>query len=165
MRNRRAAHTIQKRKKDSMMSEALNGDTVALLKECNAGTKMATSSIEQISAYVTTPELKEMLHRYNADHIELGEKCHELLNEAGKEEKDPHPVAKAMSWFTSEVKLSVSGDEKKAVSILMDGCAMGIKSLSEYLNRYSGASDTAKRICEKLRRLEENMMEKLEVYV
>lgn len=147
------------------MSAALNGDTVALLKECNAGTKMATSSIEQISEYVTTPELKEMLHKYNADHIKLGEKCHELLNEAGKEEKDPHPMAKAMSWLTSEMKLSMGGDEKKAAGILMDGCAMGIKSLSEYLNQYSGASDTAKRICEKLRGLEEDMHEKLEAYV
>lgn len=147
------------------MSAALNTDTVALLKECNAGTKMATSSIEQISAYVTTPELKELLHKYNADHIELGEKCHELLNNAGKEEKDPHPMAKAMSWFTSEVKLSMNGDEKKAAGILMEGCSMGIKSLSEYLNKYSGADDTAKRICEKIRKLEENMQEKLQAYV
>lgn len=147
------------------MSEALNGDTVALLKECNAGTKMATSSIEQISEYITTPELKNLLHKYNADHIRLGDECHTILNEAGKDEKDPHPMAKAMSWFTSEMKLSMGGDEKKAAGILMDGCAMGIKSLSEYLNKYSGASEIAKRICEKLRRLEEDMHEQLEAYV
>lgn len=147
------------------MSKALNGDSVALLKECDAGTKMATSSLEQIGEYIKTPELKELIHKYNADHIKLGEECHALLNEAGKDEKDPHPMAKAMSWLTSEMKLSVGGDEKKAAGILMDGCAMGIKSLSEYLNKYSGADDTVKRICEKLRKLEEDMHEKLEVYV
>lgn len=147
------------------MGAALNGDTVALLKECNAGTKMATSSIEQISEYVTTPEMKELLHKYNADHIKLGDECHRILNEAGKDEKDPHPMAKAMSWITSEVKLSMGGDEKKAAGILMEGCAMGIKSLSEYLNQYSGADDTSRRICEKLRALEEEMMQKLQAYV
>lgn len=147
------------------MSAAKNGDTIALLKECNAGSKMATGSIAQIGAYVTTPEFKELLHRYNDDHARLGDECHELLNEAGADEKDPHPMAKAMSWFTSEVKLSMNGDEKKAAGILMDGCAMGIKSLSEYLNQYSGADEEAKRLCGQLRKLEENMQEDLQQFV
>ena len=147
------------------MSAAKHGDTIALLKECNAGTKMATSSIEQISDYISTPELKELLHKYNARHIELGDECHTLLNEAGADEKDPHPVAKAMSWIYSEVKLTLGGDEKKAAGILMDGCSMGIKSLSEYLNQYSDADEDSKRICKKLRELEEDMLEQLEEYV
>lgn len=147
------------------MSAAKNGDTIALLKECNAGSKMATSSMEQISEYVATPEFKEMLHRYNAEHIKIGDQCHTILNESGVDEKDPHPVAKAMSWLTSEVKLTMNGDEKKAAGILMDGCSMGIKSLSEYLNQYSAADDQAKRLCEKLRKLEEDMMEELQKYV
>lgn len=147
------------------MSAARNGDTIALLKECNAGTKMATSSMEQIGEYITTPELKELLHKYNADHIKLGEECHEILNEAGVEEEDPHPMAKTMAWVSSEIKLSFGGDEKRAAGILMKGCSMGIQSLSEYLNQYSGADDTAKRICEKLRKLEEDMLEKLEAFV
>lgn len=147
------------------MSAAKNGDTIALLKECNAGSKMATSSIEQISEYITTPELKEILHKYNADHIKLGDECHTLLNEAGADEKDPHPMAKAMSWMSSEVKLTLGGDEKKAAGILMDGCSMGIKSLSEYLNKYSDADEESKSICEKLRKLEEDMLEQLEAYV
>lgn len=147
------------------MSAAKNGDTVALLKECNAGSKMATSSIEQISEYVTTPEFQEMLHKYNAQHVKLGDECHTLLNEAGADEKDPHPMAKAMSWVTAEMKLKMNGDEKKAAGILMDGCSMGIKSLSEYLNQYSDADDDAKRICEDLRKLEEDMLEELEQFV
>ena len=105
------------------------------------------------------------MHKYNARHIELGDECHTLLNEAGADEKDPHPVAKAMSWISSEVKLTLGGDEKKAAGILMDGCSMGIKSLSEYLNQYSDADEDSKRICKKLRELEEDMLEQLEEYV
>jgi len=147
------------------MSVAKNGDTVSLLKECNAGCKMATSSIEQLSEYIHTPEFKKLVDEYNNEHVELGDECHALLNEVGEDEKDPHPMAKAMSWMTSEVKMSINGDEKKAAKILMEGCSMGIQSLSEYINKYSEADASVLKIAMKLRNSEEEMLEKLEQYV
>ena len=49
-------------------------------------------------------------------------------------------------------------DAKKAAEIMTDGCNMGIKSLSGYINEYKNADAKSMAIAEKLRRLEDNML-------
>lgn len=148
-----------------MEQTAMNGDTAALLKKCCAGSKMATNSLEQIQPYVHSEELSELLHNYNAKHIKLGEEIHALLREAGEEDKDPSPMAKAFSWIQSEVKLTMDSSEKEVASILVDGCNMGIKSLSEDLNKYSAASPKAQKLCDDMRKVEKQMTQDLEKYL
>ncbi|MBP5210093.1 MAG: hypothetical protein J6125_04440, partial [Clostridia bacterium] len=70
-----------------------DNDTLSLLRECNAGCKSATNSMEQIGSFVKDEGLRSLLDEYNRRHAELGDKCHTLLNEAGHEEKDPRPIA------------------------------------------------------------------------
>lgn len=41
---------------------------------------------------------------------------------------------------------------------MTDGCNMGIKSLSGYINEYKNADAKSMAIAEKLRRLEDNML-------
>ena len=142
-----------------------NGDTIALLKECDAGSKMATNSMEQIQSYVHNKELQDLLHCYNEKHIQLGEEIHTILRDAGEPDKDPSPVAKAYSWISSQVKLKMDSSEKEVASILTDGCNMGVKSLSEYKNKYGGADAQAVDLCERLRKLEKQMAEDLESYL
>lgn len=143
----------------------LNGDTVELLKHCISGSKMATNSIEQVRKYVQSEELKDRIEKYNSEHIRLGEEIHTILREAGVENPDPNPVSKAFAWASAEMKMMMEKSEKQVASILTDGCSMGMKSLSEYLNEYSGAEEKAKLIAEKLRELERNMMRDLEKFL
>ena len=107
----------------------MNEDTISLLKECNSGCKMATSSIEQVMPNVLDEKLRELLHCYNREHIAIGDACHELLNENGKAEKDPHPMAKAFSWISAEMKLMINDNPNHVAKLLMDGCNMGIQSV------------------------------------
>ena len=83
-----------------MSGQAVNGDTVSLLKECDSGCKMATDSIEQIGQFVNNQELSEVIAKYNHDHIVLGEEIHQLLNDLGEPEQDPGVMAKAFAWMT-----------------------------------------------------------------
>lgn len=140
-------------------------DTIELLKECNSGCKSATNSMEQVYDFLKEGKLKETIKKYNRKHIELGDKCHALLNKENESEKDPDKIAKVFSWISTEVKLMVNDAESKIADLMVDGCNMGIKSLSKYRNKYKGASQESIEIVEELIEIEEDFMKELLVYL
>ena len=148
-----------------MVERDVSQDTVELLKECDAGCKMAIDSMEQICKYVTDDQLKSLITKYNADHIKIEEDIHRMLNQMGEEEKSPNPIAKASSWVQSEVKMMMKGDTHQAASLLTDGCNMGIKSLCEYKNSYKAADDKSVNMCEKICNIERKMVEDLQKFL
>lgn len=148
-----------------MVKSDVSPDTVELLKECNAGCKMAIDSMEQISRYVTDDELKTLITKYNGEHIKMEEDIHRLLNNLGEEDQEPSPIAKASSWLQSEVKMMLKGDTHQAASLLTDGCNMGIKSLNEYKNTYKAADDKSINMCEKICNIETRMVEDLQSFL
>lgn len=143
----------------------MNSDTINLLKECNAGCKSATNSMEQVLGYVKDPKLKDVISGYNKQHVEIGDKCHSLLNKYGSSEKDPQPMAKAMSFISTEVKMMSDNSSQKAAEIMMDGCNMGIKNVSGYINKYSSANDESKRMANSIVKLEQNFIEDLRSFL
>lgn len=148
-----------------MVKRDVSQDTVELLKECNAGCKMAIDSMEQISRYVTDDELKTLITKYNGEHIKMEEDIHRMLNNIGEEDQEPSPIAKASSWLQSEVKMMLKGDTHQAASLLTDGCNMGIKSLNEYKNTYKAADDKSVNMCEKICSIETRMVEDLQSFL
>lgn len=148
-----------------MEERDVSRDTVELLKECDAGCKMAVDSMEQIGKYVTDDQLKTLITKYNDEHIKMEEDIHRMLNNMGEEEKEPNPMAKASSWIQSEVKMAIKGDTHQAASLLTDGCNMGIKSLHEYKNQYKAADDKSVQMCEKICNIETRMVEDLQSFL
>lgn len=140
-------------------------DTVELLKECDAGCKMAIDSMEQISKYVSDDKLKTIIQKYNGAHIKMEEDIHRLLNNIGEDDKEPSPIAKASSWLQSEVKMMMNCDAKQAAHLLTDGCNMGVKSLCEYKNAYKAADEKSVKMCEKLCDLETKMTYELQEFL
>ena len=114
-------------------------DTIKLLKECDSGTKMAVSSIDEVLEKGCGHELKQLLQESKNHHEKLGNEIHSLLNEHGSEEKDPAPVAKGMSWMKTNMKMSMDNSDAMVADLITDGCNMGIKSLNKYLNQYKQA--------------------------
>ena len=49
-------------------------------------------------------------------------------------------------------------DKSTAAALLTDGCGMGVKTISEELNKYKMAGDEAKDIAKRLRKIEEDMI-------
>ena len=141
-------------------------DTIALLKQCNAGCKTATNSMEQMLPNVTNKDLQELIEKYNRMHIELGDEYHQRLEEYGSEEKDPTTMAKAMTWMTTGMKLLLNDDDNhEAASILMDGCNMGIKTVAENLNKYTEADIASINLARKLIKLEQDFAKDLLAYL
>lgn len=147
------------------MRKEYNEDTISLLQECSAGCKMAIDNFEQLSNLVNDHTLREVIKKYNTDHIKIHEECHLILNEAGAEDKSPGMLATALGKIQSQIKMMSSADSSKAAEILTDGCNMGMKSLAEYMNQYSNADSRAVMLCEKLYQLEDQMMDELRTFL
>lgn len=142
-----------------------NTETVKLLKECDAGTKMAVSSIDEVLEKVRNCEMKQLLQESKNHHEKLGNEIHSLLNNYGSEEKDPNPMAKSMSWMKTNMKMSMDNSDATVADLITDGCNMGVKSLNRYMNQYPMADNESKKICGKLVSIEEQLCKDLRKYL
>ena len=140
-------------------------DTVKLLRECDAGTKMAVTSIDEVLEKVRDTEMKQLLQESKDHHEKLGDEIHSLLNSHGTEEKEPKAMAKGMSWMKTNVKMSMDDSDAAVADLITDRCNMGIKSLNRYLNQYKAADHKSKNISTKLISIEEKLCKDLSKYL
>ncbi len=132
-------------------------DTIRLLRECDAGIKMGVSSIDEVLKYVQNEELKQYLEKCKEDHEIIKNELQELLNSYNDDGKEPSPIAKGMSWLKTNVKLAVDESDDVISDLITDGCNMGVKSLSKYLNQYKAADEQSKDLTKKLISIEERL--------
>lgn len=136
----------------------MENDTVKLLRECDAGVKMAVSSFDDVIDKTQSPKLREMLEKSKEQHSALGGKISQALLEAGDDGKSPNPMAKGMSWIKTNMKMAVDNSDKTIADLMTDGCDMGVKSLSRYLNQYSAADNNSKDIAKELVKIELDLL-------
>lgn len=142
-----------------------NTDTINLLKECDSGTKMAVSSIDEVLDKVCDSNLKQLLSESRSHHEKLGNEIHALLIEHNSQEKDPSPMAKGMSWLKTNVKIGMDESDSAIADLITDGCNMGIKSLHKYINQYTEADSTSRKICDRLIDIEKELCKGLQCYL
>ncbi len=132
-------------------------DTIRLLRECDAGIKMGISSIHDSVKYVKDNELKCILERSLEEHELIKDDMQELLADYHDDGKEPAAMAKGMEWFKTNVTLAVDPSDDAVADFITDGCNMGVKSLSRYLNQYKAADEKSKDISKRLIREEEQL--------
>lgn len=140
-------------------------DTRKLLQECNSGCKMAINSMNQIQDYVTDEGLTKLILESKERHEKLEAESTKLLEENGEYEKDPSMMASAMSWLTTEMKMMVKRSDTEIAKIMMNGCNMGIQTITEKSHEYENASPESKKLAEKLVKEEEDFMRELKKYL
>lgn len=140
-------------------------DTIKLLRECDAGIKMGVSSIDDVLDYVYEKKLKDRLVQCKTGHEALKTEIQQLLDTYHDEGKDPNPMAKGMSWVKTNMKLAMNESDHTIADLMTDGCNMGVKSLSKYLNQYKAASEQAKDITKRLIALEDQLSVELRGYL
>jgi len=144
-------------KKQQKEIEMIEQDTVKLLRECDLGIKMGVSAIDDVLPYATSDRLLERLCSSKKEHERLEEECEKMLDSYHDDGKDPNPMVKGMSWFKTNMKLAINGSDHTIATLICDGCSMGIKSLSGYLNEYEAAEERAKDIAKKLIAMEDSL--------
>lgn len=136
----------------------IESDTIKLLRECDAGIKMGTASIDEVLDYVHDKTLGKYLVDCKEEHDRLQEEIQVLLDKYHDDGKDPNPMAKSMSWMKTNVKLVVDESDETIADLMTDGCNMGVKSLNRYLNQYKVADEKSKDITKKLINIEEKLV-------
>ncbi len=140
-------------------------DTVKLLKECDAGTKMGISSIDDVLDRVCDRGLKALLQESKSHHEKLETELEEELSSYSEEEKEPNVMAKGMSWMKTNMKLGMEESDATIADLMTDGCNMGVKSLNRYLNQYKAADEVSKDITKRLIHQEAQLAVQLRPYL
>ena len=143
----------------------MKNHTTDLLKECDSGTKTAVDSIKEVMDNISSQSLRELLTDSLTYHENLGNEIHEKLDELGEKGKDPNPMARVMSWVKINIKMLEKPEDKNIAHLMFDGCSMGVKQLSEYLNKYNEADEDSKRLAKKLIDCEEKLASQLKSYL
>ena len=132
-------------------------DTVKLLRECDAGVKMGISSIGDVLEYTGSEKLRRLLTDSRTDHESIESELRTLLDRYGDDGKAPSAIAKGMSHMKTSMKLAMNESDATIADLMTDGCDMGVKSLSRYLNQYKAAEEDAKDIAKRLIKIEDQL--------
>lgn len=142
-----------------------NDDTINLLKECNAGVKMAIKSFDEVIERVKSHKMREQLEESRKKHEEIEKKTEIRLHEYGSEDKEPNKMATAMAWMKINFKYATEPTDSEIASLMIDGCNMGIQSVSRYFNKYSAADEEVKKMVDDIVKLEQKLMDELRFYL
>ena len=140
-------------------------DTIKLLRECDAGIKMGVASIEDVIDDVKSEDFKKMLEKSHSHHQKLQDEIQVLLDKYHDDGKEPNPIAKGMSYVKTNLKLAVDPSDSTIADLMTDGCNMGLKSLTKYLNEYEAADETSKKLAKKVIGVEESLAQDIKEYL
>ena len=140
-------------------------DTIKLLRECDAGIKMGIASIEDVQDHVHSQDFRTHLERCKSEHETLQTEIQSALDRFHDQGKDPNPIAKGMSWMKTNWKLNMDDSDHVIADLMTDGCNMGVKSLTRYLNQYKAADESAKHVAKRLIKLEATLAEELRQFL
>ena len=140
-------------------------DTVRLLRECDAGAKMGVEAFEDVLDRVQEDKLKTLLSDSKTDHETLGREITRQLHRFEDQGKDPPAMASAMSWLKTQTELMMDPADHTVADLITDGCDMGVKSLSKYLNKYKAADEKSKDCAKKLIAMEAQLAQSLRPFL
>ncbi len=135
----------------------IESDTIKLLRECDAGVKLGISSLDESMKYVSDLKLKTTLENSMKENEKIKYDLQELLHNYHDTGKEPALMAKSMTWLKTNVKLAVNESDSTVADLITDGCNMGVKSLSKYMNKYRAADEKSKNIAKNLISVEEKL--------
>lgn len=139
--------------------------TVELLKECGNGCQMAQNSVKHVRSFVTNVKLSDLMEAYGEKHSGLEREVAQMLAKYGSSEDKAPKMAQVGAWMSVEAGMLMHPNNQEAAKKMMDGCNMGIQSVSEYVNKYPDAEEEAHDLAKRLIKVEEDFMEEMKAFV
>ena len=122
-------------------------------------------SIAEILDDVKDGQLEKMLVMCKEGHEKLQKEIQMLLEKYHDTGKNPNPMAQSMSWKKPNEKLAMEDTDATVADLITDGCNMGVKSLSRYLNQYKAADEQSINFANCLIQLEEGLSVNMRSYL
>lgn len=142
-----------------------NTDTVRLLRECDAGIKMGLSSLSDVINDAKHPQFKTLLANGITKHKMLADEMEGMLQNLHDDGKEPNPVAKGMSWMKTNVKMMANFSDQTIADLMTDGCNMGVKSISKFVNEYKRADAKSKDLANRLINVESTLAQDIRKFL
>lgn len=139
--------------------------TVELLRECSSGCQMAQNSVKQVRQYTKDEKLNDLLEAYGEKHTGIEKDIAQMLGQYGSEEKEPSMMAEMGAKMGAWMKMTMHPDDHEVAKLMMDGCNMGIQSVSEYVNKYPDADEKAHDYAKQIIKIEEDFMQEMKGFV
>lgn len=143
----------------------IHDDTIKLLRECDAGIKMGVKSIDDVLDKARCTDLRRLLKTCKDEHLSLDRELQRQLHRYGDEGKQPNFIAEKMAQLKTELRLGMDEQDSSIASLMTDGCNMGVKSLSRYLNQYAAADESSKGIAKRLISLESGLAQDMRQFL
>ncbi len=140
-------------------------DTIRLLRECDAGIKMGISAIDEVMVYADSVKMRKYLQESTKENQKLQTDLQDVLADYHDNGKEPNPIAAGMSWVKTNVKLKLKESDSTIAELMTDGCNMGIKSLSRYMNQYKAADERSKDLAKRLIKAEEKLSQNMRQFL
>lgn len=140
-------------------------DTIRLLRECDAGVKMGIAAIDDVIKDVSSEKLRAKLIDLKDDHQQVNADIQKLLGKYHDEGKEPNPLVKGMSQMKTLFRIATDKSDETIAELMLDGCDMGVKSLSRYLNQYKAADDVSKEMTKRLIKIESDFSAEMRAFL
>ena len=140
-------------------------DTVRLLRECDAGARMGVDSLNDVLGRVEDDGLRTLLTDARQEHEQLSLETRQRLDRFQDQGKSPATMASVMSFLKTQAELMAQPTDAKIADLMTDGCNMGVKSLSKYLNQYQAADEESKDLAKRLITREETLAVRLRSFL
>ena len=139
--------------------------TYEVLKECSTGCKMALNSIEQLAVYLKDQDMQGLFCKYKEEYEQIEKEAARLSGGETEEEKISEKAAETFAWISAEVKMMFNDDTSKIAEMMIDGANMGIKSITEKLNRYPEAEKESISLAKKFEKTCEKLIQDMKKYL
>ncbi len=140
-------------------------DTIKLLRECDSGIKMGISALDEVMEYAHSTDMRKYLQDSTKENQKLQTDLQDVLADYHDNGKEPNPIASGMSWLKTNMKLKMNESDSTIAELMTDGCNMGIKSLSRYMNQYKAADERSKDLAKRLIKAEEKLSQNMRQFL
>lgn len=142
----------------------MDNHTVNLLNECSSGCRIALNSLKQLQRHAAAPELRNLIESAVNKHICLRNEADSLLGQMGRTGKKPCTGTALFTWTMSEMKMMMKRNDNQVAALIMDGCNMGIKTLSKAIRQCPHASMESISLADCIIKTDENLLEEMKQY-
>lgn len=118
---------------------------------------MGISALDEVMEYAHSSDMKNYLQDSTEENQKLQDDLQKVLADYHDNGKEPNPIATGMSWIKTNFKLKMDESDSTIAELMTDGCNMGIKSLSRYMNQYKAADERSKDLAKRLIKAEEKL--------